>query len=603
MNQGESILVVGDEPESLRLLTSLLAKEGYKVRPADSAESALDTLRTQLPDLILLDICMPGLDGLEVCQRVKVEEWSRLVPVIIVAAAREIEQRAEGLKLGAVDIITKPLRGAELVARVRTIMELGRLRANLEGRVTERTAELRRINEKLKLELIEGRRSERALRDLFACLRTQLELGRLRADLEHQVMEGAPEPIEADDPLRPDLAEDRRNDQVLGENGENFWQIADCVPAIIWTRAPGKETKLFNKQAAIFTGRTISDLRRHGWQMSVHAEDRDRYHRAVVHAFQTQEYFQLEYRLRRADGKYRWVLSTGVPRFIRGSYIGHVGTILDVTDLRRSQQHIFAAQKLETIGALAAGIAHNFNNMLGAIFAETDLAVTELPPDSAARDNLERITKIAIRASEIVKLLMAYASGRDPAMQTVHVPPLVAEVLRSLKVSISKTTTLRTDFCPTLPPILANPLQIQQVILNLITNAYEALEGHQGSIAVTANSIRIGPESTVKNLGNLAFGEYVALGVSDTGCGMTEEVQMRAFDPFYTTKFLGRGLGLAVVQGIIRSHHGDIHFSSVPGKGSSFEILLPCVRKQADNMAGTAEDAAEREKKTHFANA
>jgi len=153
---------------------------------------------------------------------------------------------------------------------------------------------------------------------------------------------------------------------------------------------------------------------------------------------------------------------------------------------------------------------------------------------------------------------------------------LVNEMLHLLKVSISKRASLMIDLPENLPPVRANPAQVRQVVMNLITNASEALGEKEGVISVTLAQVRIGPDPLADGTPNLLKNEYLLLTVSDTGRGMTEEIQARIFDPFFTTKFAGRGLGLAAVQGIIRDHGGTINVVSAPGQGSHFEVLLPC---------------------------
>jgi PAS domain S-box-containing protein len=533
MTQGGSILVVDDELESLKLLTTLLVAEGYQVRPADSGELALASAAAKPPDLILLDVSMPSIDGLEACRRLKAEPRSRSIPVIFLSAAGEIEQRAEGLRLGADDFISKPFRREELLARVETHLELARLRTQLEEEAVKRTTGLRLANEELQLDLVSRRRAESALH----------------------------------------------------ENDEHFGYIADNAPVMIWVHGPDKAQTFYNKQVSTFTGRPIDDLIDQGCVPSIHPEDRDRYAALYLESRDTRQGFQIHYRMRRADGEYRWVMTTAAPRQFNATQAGFVGTIIDITDFQRPHEQRLKAEKLESVGVLSAGIAHDFNNLLGAIFGETDLALSELPEDSAARENVERITAIAVRASEIVHLLMAYAGDHNQERAVVHLSAVVTEMLRLLKSSISRKTVLKTDLCPDVPPVLANPTQIRQVIMNLISNAAEAIEDGEGAITVSTCYIRVDPESAANPPGNLPPGDYIRLAVEDTGCGMTEEAHAKVFDPFYTTKFLGRGLGLAVVQGIVRSHSGTIHVVSTPGKGSTFEIVLPCIEKRFAQIA------------------
>jgi signal transduction histidine kinase len=220
-------------------------------------------------------------------------------------------------------------------------------------------------------------------------------------------------------------------------------------------------------------------------------------------------------------------------------------------------------------------VAHDFGNLLGTILAETDLALSEMESDAPGRGNVEEIGIVAMRAAEIVKLLMASAgakSGSDE-LGPVHLSAEVEQMLRLLKVSISKLAVVRCDLAKNLPPVLGNIAQIHQVIINLITNASEALGGKAGSIFVTTDMARV--EVGCNGAFRVTAGDYVRLKVADTGCGMSADTRARIFDQFFTTKSTGRGLGLAAVHGIVRSHGGAINVESAPGNGTTFEVLFP----------------------------
>jgi two-component system, cell cycle sensor histidine kinase and response regulator CckA len=254
-----------------------------------------------------------------------------------------------------------------------------------------------------------------------------------------------------------------------------------------------------------------------------------------------------------------------------------VGACIDTTDFKRTQEEAIAGQKLESLGVLAAGIAHDFNNLLGSILAEAELAESELAAGSSPGQEIQILKGVAIRAGEIVRELMIYAGQDEASLDPVDSSLLVEEMLALLKISISKHAILRVDLPENLPAVRANAIQIRQVVMNLITNASEALGDKEGVISVAISRVESGQTSIAGSPLHPAAGDYLRLTVSDTGTGMTDEVLSRIFDPFYTTKSAGRGLGLAAVQGIIRSHGGSINVSSAPGLGSRFEILLPCI--------------------------
>jgi two-component system, cell cycle sensor histidine kinase and response regulator CckA len=272
-----------------------------------------------------------------------------------------------------------------------------------------------------------------------------------------------------------------------------------------------------------------------------------------------------------------------------------VGCCIDFTDLKRSQEEALARQKLESVGVLAGGIAHDFNNLLGAILASTELALAERADSSVVEQELMRIRTATIRGAEIVRQMMIYGGKDSPDAELLDISLLVDEMLRLLKVSISKHAVLKTELRSDLPAVLANAGQIRQVVMNLISNASEAIGEREGTIVVTTQVVRVGRETPLAADANLPEGDYVMLGVSDTGCGMTPEVRSRIFDPFFTTKVSGRGLGLAVTQGIIRNHGGRIHVVSSPDQGTTFQVLLPFVvrDRSRESPNATAQAAAD----------
>jgi two-component system, cell cycle sensor histidine kinase and response regulator CckA len=374
-----------------------------------------------------------------------------------------------------------------------------------------------------------------------------------------------------------DITRQKQVEQALRDNEKHFREMAATAPVMIFASGADRLATFFNKNWLDFTGRTLEQELGYGWAKGIHPEDSPRILTAISESFDRRSYCQLEYRLRRADGEYRWVLCNGVPRFEPdGSFAGYLGGLTDITDLKRSHEAALARQKLESIGVLASGIAHDFNNLLGAILADAELLQTELASNSAAREGVDRIKLITTRASQIVRQLMAYAGQDDAALEPVDLSTMVAELADLMKVSISKRTVLQLDLPEGLPALRANAAQLRQVLLNLIVNASEALGDREGTVSVTVSLVRLGPDFAP----DLTAGDYIRVEVGDTGYGISPDVQTRIFDPFFTTKGAGRGLGLAAVQGIVRGHGGAVRLVSAPGQGSCFEILLPCCSSQ-----------------------
>lgn len=278
-----------------------------------------------------------------------------------------------------------------------------------------------------------------------------------------------------------------------------------------------------------------------------------------------------------------------------------LAVVKDITERKRAEQEkrkfetrLQQAQKLESLGVLAGGIAHDFNNLLTAILGNADLALAEISPVSPARDSLETIEKTSRRAAELCKQMLAYSGKGRFVIRHLNLSEVVEEMTHLLDVSVSKKASLRYNFAENLPSIKADPTQIRQVIMNLITNASEAIGKKSGVISITTGVVDC-DKGYLKGSyldEELPEGLYVSLEVSDTGCGMDAETLNKIFDPFYTTKFTGRGLGLAAVLGIVRGHSGAIKVYSEPDRGTTFKVLIPAVAQAAEATAEPSDEVA-----------
>jgi len=246
--------------------------------------------------------------------------------------------------------------------------------------------------------------------------------------------------------------------------------------------------------------------------------------------------------------------------------------------LAHSERQLQQAMKLQAIGTLAGGIAHDFNNILSPIIGYTELTMDDIPEDSQARKYLEKILKATNRAKELVQQILMFSRQDCQERKPLKVQNLIKEALKLLRATIPATVEINCDVGEDCGPIMGDPTQIHQVIMNLCTNAYHAMQETGGSLDVSLKEIDISYNQTMERLG-MKLGKHLQLTVKDAGHGMEPEVLERIFEPYYTTKEKGKGtgLGLSVIDGIVKNHGGDITVSSQPGKGTVFNIYLPVI--------------------------
>ncbi len=318
-----------------------------------------------------------------------------------------------------------------------------------------------------------------------------------------------------------------------------------------------------------------------GFVQAVIPQDRDRLKLWVSECLAKKNEHSIEFQITRQDGGLRIVsCNSEVSIDEEGSSTRLFGACQDITDSRRAQQEDLARKKLESVGVLAGGIAHDFNNLLGAVLAQAEMGLAGSASGSCPQEELEAIRDVAMRGSEIVRQLLMYAGKETEVLGLVDVSRIVVEMLELLRVSVLKRAILTTDLAHGLPAVWASAAQIQQIVMNLVTNASEATGDRGGVIRVSTRRITSGRSATIAK--GLAEGDYLLLEVSDTGSGMTREMQAKVFDPFISTKGAGHGLGLAVVDGIVRGLRGAIHIASELGDGTTIQILLPCAEIVAE---------------------
>jgi PAS domain S-box-containing protein len=321
------------------------------------------------------------------------------------------------------------------------------------------------------------------------------------------------------------------------------------------------------------------------WLAAVHSEDRDRVERASLSLLSGEERKLVEaYRIRMPDESIRWLRDSAATRTTPEGHIRIDRVVTNITEQRAAEEdrqgfeerarHV---QRLESLGILAGGVAHDFNNILTGIFGNCELATYALGPDSPALGHVEQIRESARRAAGLCNQMLAYSGKGRFSLRALDLSEVALSVSHLLKTSISRQATLELQLQSDLPAVEAEPPQIQQVVMNLLMNASDAI-GDEGGVITTRTGEMYCDREYLSNTfvdDGLREGAYVFIEVSDTGEGMTAEVRHKVFDPFFTTKFAGRGLGLAAVLGIVRGHRGAVEIHSEVGAGTVFRVLFP----------------------------
>ena len=517
------ILAIDDKHDNLVALSALLRAmiPECKVFTADSGPKGLDLARSEQPDAILLDIKMPEMDGFEVCERLKAEKQTGLIPVIMLTALKtESRDLVRGLEAGADAYLSKPVDENVLTAQVKTALRirkaeqaLRRQNEELDALVREKTASLRQSEERVKALLnapsdaavlldtafcIQAVNTEAARRlgcSPEACLNTCI-LGYLPAEIAAPRRAYAGKVIETG---RPVSFEDEREGTIFFHR---IYPIFNDQQEVV--------------QLALFA-RDITEERQHEAQRA-----------------------QLESQLRQA-------------------------------------------QKMEAVGTLAGGIAHDFNNILSAVIGYTDLALTEVQKGTLLHQNLSEVLFAGNRARELVGQILSISRPDTQEMRPVPLNSLVKEAMKMLRSTIPSSISLQEGVCREQLMVLADPTQLHQVVVNLATNAKQAMPEQSGVMEVRLDRIVFEDQHGAAHP-DFIPGPYARLSVSDTGTGIPQEQQEKIFEPYFTTKKRGEGtgLGLSVVHGIVTAHQGKIVVSSRPGRGSLFQVYLPLDERESE---------------------
>jgi len=378
-------------------------------------------------------------------------------------------------------------------------------------------------------------------------------------------------------------------EKVLRQSEERYRRITGAVTDYIFTVRidNGHPVETVHGPASVaVTGYTPEEFASdpYLWIRMVPEEDHAAVQEQASRILLGQDVQPIEHRILRKDGAIRWVRNTLVPHYdTQGKLLSYDGLIRDINERKEAEEatakleaQLHQAQKIKAIGTLAGGIAHDFNNILAAILGYTELTMYDLPEGSLARANLEQALKAGMRAKNLVQQILTFSRKSEQERRPVQIHLIVKEALKLLRSSLPATIEIRQNIDTKCGVVLADPTQIDQVMMNLCTNAYHAMHERGGVLEVSLNVFEI-DAAFARTHANLQEGSYVRLTVSDTGHGMDRATMERIFEPFFTTKAVGdgTGMGLATVHGIVTSHDGAITVHSEPEKGSTFHVYFP----------------------------
>jgi PAS domain S-box-containing protein len=378
----------------------------------------------------------------------------------------------------------------------------------------------------------------------------------------------------------------KRAEEQLRESEERFRNLAENSPYILWVTDPDGMCTYVNQTWYDFSGQPPDGGLGAGFFTALHPEDAAAGEQAYRDTVRRRARWEHEYRVRRRDGVYRTMHDVGSPRFgPNGEFLGYVGILQDIQDRKdaetarqRLEAPLRQAQKMEALGTLAGGVAHDFNNILGTIIGNVELAREDLDPEHPAQESLSEVAKASARARDLVQQILTFSRRTPDERRVTALRDVVQESVRLLRATLPAGVEIVAEIEAGVPCVLADRSRIHQVLMNLCTNAWQAIDG-LGRITVSLASVRITDEPLVPPVAGLAPGPYACLMVADTGRGIDAAIADRIFDPFFTTKAPGEGtgLGLSVVDGIVKSHDGAITVDSTAGDGATFRIFLPAV--------------------------
>ena len=631
-------VVVNDDITQLNVLAGLLSKEDLEVRVFESAEAAMDAMKQgKPPDLIVTDLSMSGIDGWRFCSLLRSPEFAafNLVPILVVSATFSGDEASRITReLDANAFLSMPAEAPRLIRTVRALIRGEEPRRPSRALIVEDSGTLSGILSKTFT--VHGYKTDTAFSGAEAT-------EKFTANTPDVVLLSYPLPDVASDALledfrrtnpdvvcimmtldpRPELALEwikkgaaayvrmpfqpeylielcarfrrersllhvenflKQRTRQLYEAEKRYRSIFENAVEGIFQSTPDGRYITVNPAFAKMCGyespeKMMADVADIEKQLYV-SEDRQEIKRLLEKEGRVRE---LETAFRRKDGSRLWasVNATAV-RGEKGNTLCYEGTVVDITERKRLEAQIIQSQKMEAVGTLAGGIAHDFNNILASIIGYTELAMLKgISENSQAGDCLDQVLKASQRARDLVKQIMMFSRQSDVEKKPVQLTPIIKETVKFLRATLPTNIEIKRRISATSDVVLADPIQIHQVLMNLCTNAAHAMRQEGGVLKIMMTDMDADdPSESLPTPRNDV--RCLAISVSDTGHGIDPEHLDKIFDPFFTTKSSGEGtgMGLSVVYGIVKDLNGNITVQSEQNKGATFSISLPRCEEQ-----------------------
>jgi PAS domain S-box-containing protein len=509
VSEKTGILIVDDQEGNLQVLEGLLEDLGVEIVTARSGQEALSSLLDREFAVILLDVRMPVMDGFETAAMIRKRRRSRHIPIIFVTAVDDdVEHIIKGYSVGAVDYIMKPLNGDILRSKVKVFVELyqkGRELAKKSDELTEKNLALEK----------EIRKRERV-------------------------------------------------ERILAKSRDFYLALFDEFPTLVWRSDEDGRVNYFNRSWLTFVGRSLDQEKQNGWEQAIHPEDRDLCVSKFRAAFLAREPFEMEYRMQRKDGEYRWMLNAGRPyRNLDGNFAGFVGSCYDITPRKRSEEETRSANA--ELEAFSYTVSHDLRAPLRSMSGFCQILIEDYgskSPDRNWREYVERISVASKQMDALIRDLLAFSRlARDKVeLSPIDLGPLLSEVISDMRLEGSPAQVAGRSAV-----VLGNRVLLSQVFSNLISNGLKF--------------VAAGAEPRVRVSSQEGADGWVRTWVEDNGIGIAPEYHEKIFQVFErlndASAYPGTGIGLAIVRRAVGRMGGKVGVESAEGKGSRFWVDLP----------------------------